>query len=217
MKITREKAEILLMEYAAGALDEACSLLVASYVTLCPEARRYTRQCEDFGGALMAHDCDPVAMHESSLQDVLGRLDHECEERRPNENCRFCEEQPLPLPIANHINRGSKGAKWHKISPGMQFYALSMEEGCYTTKLIRMRSGAKTPRHQHPGLELTLVLEGGYSDEFGHYRAGDLVIIDENVTHGPVANEEGCVYLVVTEAPVRFTGSFGTLLNIFMR
>lgn len=217
MKITRERTEILLMEYAAGALDESCALLVASYITLCPKARSYVQQCETYGGTLMEHDCSPVAMHENSLLDVLDRLDDECREQKRAKNCCFCKKQALPHPIANHINESGKRARWRRISPGICFCNLAVTDDCYSVRLIKMAPNAKMPLHNHPGMEITLVLQGGYRDEFGEYQAGDLVIIEENISHNPVADENGCICLVVTDAPIHFTGSFGALLNMLMR
>ena len=67
--------DILVMDYACGALDESLSLLMAAHLTLSPEARRRMAMLDCLGGALMDECCEPVAMLEHSLQSVLGRLD----------------------------------------------------------------------------------------------------------------------------------------------
>ncbi len=48
----------------------------------------------------------------------------------------------------------------------------------YRARLIRLKAGRGVPRHTHGGSELTVVLEGSFSDETGHYARGDLAIAD---------------------------------------
>ena len=62
------------------------------------------------------------------------------------------------------------------------------------------------PEHGHHGGELTLVLRGGFSDVTGRYGPGDVEDVDNEIEHRPVADPEGCVCLVGSEGPVRFTG-----------
>lgn len=219
MKIVKEKTELLLMEYAAGALDEGCMLMMASYVSVCPQARAYVRQCENFGGALMEYQCSPVSMHKGSLQSVLERLDQDepASDECSAGACGFCEEQRLPEPIAKHINKCAPNARWRKMNAGVQSFMLPAERCTYQTRLVKMEPGAKTRAHSHPGTELTLVLKGEYSDEYGQYSEGDFIIIDEQIKHQPVAGKNGCLCLISTDIPVRFSGSFHTIINFFSR
>lgn len=217
MKVGKEKTEILLMEYAAGALDEASALLAASYVTVCPDARRYVKDCERFGGALM-EECDPVAMFGASLKTVLGRLDDsQAAPACPPAASGVCGGQKVPQPVAAHVSACGQQAKWRAIRPGLRYCRLPVSDGRHAAMLVRLAPGTKAPRHRHCGDELTLVLEGGYADEYGHYRAGDLVIAEDGTAHTPVADRAGCTCIVVTETPIRFTGSIYAVLNFFMR
>lgn len=218
MKVVKERTEILLMEYASGALDEASSLLMASYITLCPEARRYMSECETLGGALM-ECCVPVSMHKESMQNVLGRLEDECSDGFCEQEKDFCKENALPKPVSDHINNGTKNIKWYSgFSRGVQYCTLPVEDSHYKISLVKMAPHAKTLRHSHNGKELTLVMQGGYHDEYGHYQAGDLVISNSGSDlHQPIADNTGCLCLTVLEAPVRFTGSWGFVLNFFGR
>jgi len=218
MKVTREQTEILLMEYAAGVLDEARALLAASYVTICPEARRYTRECESFGGALM-EDCNPVSMHGASLKTVLGRLD-ECGQDNPcaDKSPGLCGQQQVPRPIAAHLKTCGKPARWHMIAPGLRYCPLPVQNANHAAMLVRLSPGVKAPRHRHDSEEMTLVLEGGYEDEFGRYQRGDLVIVEAGTIHAPVADRtQGCTCIIVHEKPPRFTGGIYAVFNFFIR
>ena len=55
------------------------------------------------------------------------------------------------------------------------------------TVLIRMDPGRGYRAHRHEGVEEVYVLEGGYRDERGEYRAGDYVRYEEGSVHSPVA------------------------------
>lgn len=53
--------------------------------------------------------------------------------------------------------------------------------------LICMDPGCGYPRHRHRGAEELLVIQGGYRDEHGEYRAGAFVRHDDGTSHAPVA------------------------------
>jgi putative transcriptional regulator len=65
---------------------------------------------------------------------------------------------------------------------------------------------------------MLIVLEGGYSDEFGSYDAGDVAVANHEVVHRPVADPvEGCLCFAVTDARLKLTGPIGRVLNLFIR
>lgn len=226
MKNINERAEILLMEYAAGALDEASALLAAAYVFTSPQAMRFFRQCEAIGGALLERCCEPVAMAEGSLGAVLSRL----EDGRNAAPSTLSPDSgggggpqagpPLPPPLARYMASCGRRVRWHPVYPGMRVSPLGVS-GCvrHAATLVRMAPGAQAPRHRHEGVELTLVLDGGYSDESGCYRAGDLAVAEAATVHSPRADREaGCACLVVNAGSVRFTGGpLAAFLNILLR
>ena len=55
------------------------------------------------------------------------------------------------------------------------------------TVLIRMEPGCGYRPHRHVGVEEVYVLEGGYRDDRGEYRAGDYVRYEPESVHAPVA------------------------------
>jgi anti-sigma factor ChrR (cupin superfamily) len=68
--------------------------------------------------------------------------------------------------------------------------------------LLRYKAGARVKRHVHAGYELIFVIEGALINDTGVHRAGTLEICPPGSTHA-LASEEGCVFLVVWEQPVR--------------
>lgn len=74
------------------------------------------------------------------------------------------------------------------------------------------------PEHSHRGLELTMVLQGAFSDEVDHFARGDVETADSDLHHMPVADlGEDCICLAVTDAPLRFRAWLPRLAQPFLR
>ena len=58
-------------------------------------------------------------------------------------------------------------------------------------ELYRIEPGATVPSHSHFGDELTLVVQGGFSDEVGSYGPGDICLKTPSDTHAPVGDDDG--------------------------
>ena len=65
------------------------------------------------------------------------------------------------------------------------------------TGLARFAPGARSARHDHPGGEEVLVLEGSYQDEFGRYTRGTWIRSPHGSSHLP-RSEAGCLLFIKT-------------------
>ena len=74
-----------------------------------------------------------------------------------------------------------------------------------------------SPKHTHIGSEITVVLEGQFSDKDGTYKSGEFMVKDSSVEHQPLAGIEGCICLAITDAPLKFTGTFGPIINWWIK
>ena len=84
--------------------------------------------------------------------------------------------------------------------------------------LLRIRAGGFIPTHRHRGTEMTLVLQGGFSDATGTYHRGDFLMRGSEDEHAPRAlDDEDCICLAVLDAPLRFTGWQHRWMNPFLR
>ena len=84
--------------------------------------------------------------------------------------------------------------------------------------MLKVEAGRAVPQHTHRGNELVMVLKGAYSDAAGRFGRGDVELADGDVDHQPKAEfGEDCICLAVTDAPLKFTGSLGWLLNVFVK
>lgn len=214
--------EALLLSYAAGMLDAAQNLIVASHVALNPNARKFVHGCEAVGGALIEKHCEPVAMKDCSLGKVLDRIENACETAAKKACCEakqaaFPDPLDIPAPLQQILIAQHRAMQWRRIMAGLQAIELDLHCKRSHSRFLKMEPGCKTPHHRHGGLEITLVLDGAFEDEIGQFRRGDLVVTDERINHTPQAcNKHGCVAFVVTAAPIRLTG-IAALLNPFIK
>jgi putative transcriptional regulator len=207
----------LLLAHAAGRLPEPVALAVATHLALSPDARARYARYEALGGVLLDR-LEPEALAADGWQRLAARLDEEeIAPPPPSEPPAGCGRLLLPQPLRDYVGGSLDRLKWRRYGPVAEA-ELKLDAPGYRTSLIRVRAGRAVPQHTHEGQEITVVVEGAFHDALGHYRRGDLVIADSAIDHQPKADEDqDCLCLAVTDAPLRLTGRFGWLLNPFIR
>ncbi|MGB8275812.1 MAG: anti-sigma factor, partial [Alphaproteobacteria bacterium] len=168
----RHPPEDVLLSYAAGGLPEPVALLVATHLTLCPPCRA---QCDDFvtlGGVILEGTAgDPVSSQ--CLERTLARLDAEDERPADPTAPPAFPSASLPQPLARYLPGARPSLPWRRIGNRIAEIRLLRRYPGFTTRLVRVTEGTRIVRHSHDGLELTLVLAGGYSCGSEPFRAGD--------------------------------------------
>lgn len=207
--------EELLLDYADGSLSEPAALAVATHLALCPECRLQVAALEAVGGLLL-EETAPVPVSVDCLSRLMARLEETG--GAPPTHRSPAEAILIPQPLRGYLGMPVAQIPWQPVLPGLDEYCLAIDARPIKTRLIRLRAEAAAPRHTHDGAEITLVLDGGFHDEFGHYRRGDMTIYGPEIEHRPTA-EAGpdCLCLTVTEAPLRLTGPIGRWLNALVR
>ncbi len=202
-----------LVDYAAGTAPEPIAVLVATHVALNPGSRRTLTQLEATGGALL-EDIAPAPVAADALERLLDRLGPQ-DAATPKANIG---SPGLPAPLRAYLPDGPEALSWKPVARGISEAVVPCGETSeYKLSLLRIAPDRSIPRHTHNGPELVLVLEGGFTDEHGHYLRGDVCVADETVKHRPVADPDGdCLCLSVTRGPIRFTGILGAILNRFV-
>lgn len=212
-------AQELLFGRAIGALPESASLAVAAHAALCPQASSIVHRHKAIAGALI-ETLEPAVLNDDALERALSRIDAEGDEPRPlavAEPIRDGVE--LPAILRSYVGPDVEALRWRRLMKGVREAVLPVSDGdICRTRLMHIESGRPVVQHSHRGLELTVLLQGAYGDCTGEYHRGDMQVADEEVDHKPVAfGGDDCLCLVVTDAPIRFTGPFGRLLNAFVR
>ena len=94
MNIKFHLGDDILLKYAAGTLDEASGLLVATHLALCPHCRARNRAADALGGALL-DSLEAAPLPDSAMDAVLARLRDEPQTESaplcviPYVNCRL--------------------------------------------------------------------------------------------------------------------------------
>jgi len=191
----------LLLAYAAGSLAEAQSLIAACHIASCPDCRAKLKAADSLGGALL-DNLPPEPVSPGSLEALFARLDAPAAQDKPATSpIRLVQTIPgvpevtAPAPLAQYLG----ALRWQRLGPGVQSYVLPTSGGA-SARLMRLAPGVRLPSHRHRGLELTMVLAGGYHDGLAHYGPGDISELDEAHHHQPVVDRDGeCIALAVTE------------------
>ena len=210
--IKHHLTEDLLMAYATGALPEAFSLTIATHISLCDDCRAALMAYESVGGAVMD-------------QGEAAELDADCLSRTmaliaagPKEPiARTKRDSVFPVPLADYIGGGPDKVKWRSAGGGVKQAILPTAKGA-VARLLYIPAGSAVPDHGHRGVELTLVLQGAFKDEEGHFSRGDIEVATESDVHTPIADEGmPCICLAATDAPLRFKGILPRIAQPFLR
>lgn len=215
MKISHHFDDATLMAYSAGSLPQGMALLVACHLHWCPQCRERVRETDAVGGAMLDR-LTPAALKEDALNTLLARLDEPEQEFASLPPVPGADEAELPAPLAQLLGKPIDELSWKRIGYGVRQLDLEME-GPGATRLLRISPGVSVPHHTHGGNELTLILRGSYSDEIGRFRRGDVADLDGEVSHQPIVDtDEDCICLIATDAPLKFTGLMGRLVQPFI-
>ncbi|PWC58043.1 transcriptional regulator [Azospirillum sp. TSH7] len=218
-------SDALLVAYGAGSLGEGLSLAVAVHLAHCPDCRATLAEVEALGGALL-EDLPPAPLESLSLAATLDRLERE---EAPGNPCKAMRIRPrcsrpagpaaasLPGPLRSYVP-SLETLSWQRLAPGVRrVELLPRTSSGGAAQLLRIAPGTALPHHGHGGLELTVVLSGHFADELGRYGPGDLAEVDGDTNHQPIADSHrDCICLIATDAPLRFTGLMGRLMQPFI-
>lgn len=200
----------LIDAYAAGALPYAFAVVVAAHLSMCDDCRARAGAAEMLGGALMDR-LEPVAMS----GDARGRMMAALDAPVPRMRARPDRSGIFPAPVMEVLD--GQPPKWRMLGGGIRQQILSADSNG-SLRLLYIPPGRAVPEHGHRGLELTLVLQGGFSDGEGHFDVGDVECAQEDVDHQPTADLDGpCVVLAATDAPLRFHAMIPRLLQPIFR
>lgn len=185
-----------LFDYASGALPEGVALVVATHCALCPVCRGQVEEFERLGASLMQTlDASPLGSDAES--QLLAKL--------------AMEPAPAPAPVQEagpfvlpQPLRGYTGPlstiRFKHTLPQLGQIDLPIAHSGPPVQLVHLKAGWSVPRHQHEGVERTLVLTGGFTDNYAQYGPGDLSVRGPGEDHlQHIDKGEPCIALVVND------------------
>ena len=202
--------DALIADYAAGTLPQPFALVVATHISLCLECRAAYHGHQAIGGAVL-EAVDEIEVTDRLKDDVLALLDAPEEAPEPV----YHRSGVYPGPVVEALK--GKPPRWKSMGLGVrQCIVGAGPEG--SVRLLYIPPGQAVPDHSHNGLELTLVLQGSFSDATGRFGVGDLEVADEDLEHTPVADEgPPCICLAATDMPLRFNSLVPRMLQPLFR
>lgn len=217
MVVSHHPLDLTLAEFAAGRLDEARSVVIATHAVTCPACAERIGDFEAIGGMILSHEVDPVPVATDALERVLARANTDATVWIPEKpSASAVPEHNLPL--SHYLKSGLDDVKWRPVAPGISQSVIEAEgyrRG--VLRLLKITPGTRMLKHSHRGGELTLILRGAYRDELGEFVAGDLADLDSHHTHEPMATgDEDCICLIATSAPLEFKTLLGKVAQPFV-
>lgn len=209
MTITHHPDVSTLMSYSAGSLAEPLAAVVASHAAICPQCRTEIARMEAVGAALFAALGPSECVRPAPLNSLRRA---ECDvEPAPEKTVSGDVPSPLVKMIGPHL----RDIAWKRLGFGIWHLPMPLSPGTKgDLRLIKVAPGLMMPEHGHGGTELTLLLQGSYKDEFGHFQTGDISDLDENAEHQPVSDpQEGCICLIASTERAKFKGLLARIVQ----
>ena len=203
--ITHHTPDALLAAYASGSLPQPYALVVAAHISLCLECRAAYEAHQAAGGAVL-ESVAATNVSDGLKSSVLEQLD-----AHVTPEPTYQRSGVYPGPVMEALK--GKPPRWKSLGLGVRQSILSSGRSG-SVRLLYIPPGQAVPDHSHSGLELTLVLQGSFSDDTGRFGLGDLEVADQALEHTPTADPGApCICLAATDAPLRFNSFLPRLLQ----
>jgi putative transcriptional regulator len=208
----------MLHDFVQAKLPTSVSVAVSIHVEMCEDCRHKVSKLTESQAEQEFHvsqkqnsEFDDIELSELELGDMIDFItrdetkDKHVMEKR--ETYRIGEKDHALPQALTHLNLGS----WQSIGP-LSRSRVNLEDGELRSSILHIDAGGDVPQHTHNGFELTLLLDGSFSDDMGTYHKGDFILLDQNHQHQP-KTEEGCVCYTVVSDALHFTQGMSRLLN----
>lgn len=211
--------EKLLQGFAEGTLSAGLNVVISAHVEQCVSCRKKTSELEAKATVDWLQTADEDTAKTPSFEGMVADITSKAQSKESAEMDNSVTEihmldhsVKLPKVLAKVA---SEGLVWKKLAGGINQASVTLDDQTQC-EFLYMKPGSQVPVHKHQGTEVTLVLDGSFSDELGKYRPADFVVRDKTHTHQP-ASEEGCLCFAVLDSPLTFTSGLARLLNPFLR
>ncbi len=210
-----------LTEYSAGSLPSSYALCVKTHLEYCSDCKIRCAQLLRVGASLFSTDPGASA-EQNSLDEIWHKIDPPLSVPADSQGAVVSGNQldsvhypeDFPAIIRKLVPSGTDALHWTWLGPRLSVATLDARGDTSTIALHKLSPGGRVANHDHRGREITVVLSGSFSDQHGQYQPGDFLLREPGDEHQPTASEnQECVCLSVSDAPVKFTGLFTRLLN----
>lgn len=203
-----------LKAFVDGDCDPAMSLVISAHVDMCSHCQAAVKRLQEDASTEALSGTSFSPEFESMLADIM---------TLPGAEAVTVTEQPkqieldgkqftIPRALRRYVDHTGS---WSKLLGSI--WQAPVDLGPIgKANFIYMEKGGRVPEHTHRGNEMTLVLDGEFSDGHSHYDTGDFILMDQRNTHTPFSEaDEGCLVFSIVDKPLHFTSGVARLLNPF--
>ncbi|CAH0991222.1 Anti-sigma-E factor ChrR [Sinobacterium norvegicum] len=212
-----------LIDFSAGSLPMSRALTISAHIDQCAVCQQNINKLQLLGSIqLETIASQPVAdtVKASVLAKISAAKQHPTPRPKP-----AAEQAPkrvggltIPRCLSRWVPDDYQSIKWTKITSSVFLSELCTDGNGAKASLVKVKAGGSMAHHGHSGEEVTVILQGSFSDQDGSYNPGDFIFRKSGDKHQPVAtHDQDCICLIVLDGPVQFTGFFTRLLNPFLR
>lgn len=203
-----------LLEFVEGNSTSAMSLVISAHVDMCPQCRANVDELQEKVSEELFSQASEVPEFAEMLANITQMPQADRVVPKPVQSTIELDGRHFQLPRA--LSRyASKTGNWSRLIGNL--WQAPVDLGPIgKANFIFMEKGGRVPEHTHKGSELTLVIDGEFSDELANYDSGDFILMDSNHIHAPHSeSEEGCLVFSIVDKPLHFTSGLARLLNPF--
>jgi putative transcriptional regulator len=212
----RHPPEELLLDYAAAASSAPEAMLIEAHLAFCAGCRGAVQSYQAIGGALF-DALEPAWLPPDSLNRTFDLIDKAA---GIDAGPRIDAGNVKPaLPPAPDIDIGPAAPGWRRLPGGYGMKKVACADGKDgRVWLLKAPGGKGLLRHRHKGDEWTVVMQGAFSDDTGHYGVGDFAQLPDGYEHRPMAQgAQDCVCLIMIRNAPHYTTMTGRLAARFIR
>lgn len=222
----------LLNAHCAGELPLSLATAISAHCEMCPDCQAQSQTItaqiaactlgDDLNSALAQNNnktpTNPAdAVFDTKLNDDLNQILEQITSKPISDSHPVTSAVKIKVPghglstLLPNAFRQQLHGNWKTIGKVSRL-RLALDEGNTRASLLHIDKHGEVPQHTHKGQEITLLLEGEFSDGHSQYVAGDFIIMNNNHEHAP-KTATGCLCYTVVDAPLHFTKGISQLLN----
>jgi len=202
----------MLIEFSAGSLGVAPSICVSAHLHFCASCRAQLKRLDQVGGQLLGAS-NSFAVDDDAFDKLMEKIVR-AEEPVAQEN----SNRKMPFSVNKLLSKALVKDSWQRLTSSVAIARFRTGQEEFEVALHKIFAGGKTPKHDHHGLEYTVVLKGSFSDEHAVYREGDFLVRKPGDVHQPMgANNGECICLSALSAPIKLTNPLGFLMQPWLR
>jgi len=216
-----------LTDFATANLPLAEAVCVSAHLEFCGKCRAHVQQLTDIGGHMLSR-LEPEAVSADSFEALMARVSTAAapaaspvSEQISSAPLATADQPARPLAgafLPRSVRRLTSGSldklRWVQLGKALRVAPLQMSDATRETAIYDIRAGGRMPEHEHRGEEITVLLQGSFSDADGSYTRGDFVVRHAGEAHQPTATQDmDCICLVCLEHPVRPRGLLYRMLE----